>query len=259
MSRKLPYFCWYASDAISDEKYSRMTLAERGLYHTALNYSWTNDGLPVEMEMIRRTLQVSSVSEFARCWPAVAACFVGVPSDPPRLRNKRQEEERSAALNLSDKRARAGAKGGSKRQANAKQLLKPGLDFAKARAYGSGSVSGFDFESKKENFLADDSIFPEWWQTWSSVRGTHHSREALQAWLSVVPMHLESAALECTVSYLASLDNPAKGFNPHTFLFDQAKEMFQSRWPANELRIVKRETRSQRLARLSDEREGVTG
>ena len=133
------------------------------------------------------------------------------------------------------------------------------LQHARARA-ASASVSvfgsGFEVESNKKTFLAENSIFPDWWKLWSKVRGTHHSREALQAWMSVVPMDLEGAAVECTASYLDSLDNPAKGFNPDTFLFAQAKERFASRWPSfaprNGQGIV-RETRAQRLAREMDE------
>ena len=104
------------------------------------------------------------------------------------------------------------------------------------RASGSVSESGFEFTKEKNltlvGELSSESIFPDWWQMWSKVRGTHNSQLALQAWISAVPMHLESAAVECTASYLASLDNPAKGFNPHTFIFEQAKERFEARWPA---------------------------
>ena len=112
--------------------------------------------------------------------------------------------------------------------------------------------------SENKTFLTEKSIFPEWWQMWSKVRGTHHSREALQAWLSVVPMSLEGDVLECTASYLESLDNNAKGYNPHTFIFEQAKEKFMARWPAFARNGVAKETRAQRLARISDEREGIT-
>ena len=113
-----------------------------------------------------------------------------------------------------------------------------------------------DFESKKKTFLADESIFPDWWQMWSKVRGTHHDREALQAWLSVVPMDLEGAAVECTASYLSSLDNTAKGFNPDNFLFEQAKNQFRARWPAFARNGAARETRAQRLAREMDAESG---
>ena len=136
------------------------------------------------------------------------------------------------------------------------EIPQDGAVLTRARFPSVPFRSGFDFESKKKTFLTENSIFPDWWQLWSKVRGTHHSREALQAWMSVVPMDLEGAAIECTASYLGSLDNPAKGFNPDTFLFAQAKEGFASRWPAFAPRNghgALRETRAQRLAREMDE------
>lgn len=74
--------------------------------------------------------------------------------------------------------------------------------------------------------------FVEWWELWSAVRGTSRLNAALQTWLSIVNGS-GKAAIECTRSYLDSLDNPAKGFNPDRFLSDQAAEGFQARWAVN--------------------------
>ena len=112
----------------------------------------------------------------------------------------------------------------------------------------ASSVSGF----KKETFLAENSIFPDWWEIWSKVRGTHHSADALTAWQRFVPIELESSALECTVSYLASLENPAKGYNPDRFLEAQAKEQFQSRWPA--FTAARKENGAERVITLMKKR-----
>jgi len=105
-----------------------------------------------------------------------------------------------------------------------------GVDSPGGERAGSGSSSVFEL-SKKQYFLTPASLFADWWQLWSKTRGTHHSREALEAWQQYVPPHLESAAIECTASYLDSLDHPAKGYNPHTFLKEQAREGFAPRWP----------------------------
>ena len=252
LSRELPYFRWYPGDAQSDLKYRSLTRAERGLFHDALDLAWTSNGLPDDDSAVGRALGMT-VREVKELWLTVRECFP--VSEDGKRRNKRQEIERAEAIRLSEARSKAGSVGG-KRSAVVKQtLIKP-----QPRAYESESdtvfVSGFDFESKKKTFLAESSIFPDWWELWSKVRGTHHSREALQAWMSVVPMDLEGAAIECTASYLGSLDNPAKGFNPDTFLFAQAKEGFESRWPAFAPRNghgAARETRAQRLAREMDE------
>jgi len=73
--------------------------------------------------------------------------------------------------------------------------------------------------------------FETWWVVWSGTRGTHHKQQALQAWMSVVNGKNADLCFECTASYLASLDNPARGYNPHTFLFEHAKDGFRGRWP----------------------------
>jgi hypothetical protein len=77
-----------------------------------------------------------------------------------------------------------------------------------------------------------DPNFEDWWACWSIVRGTAKRAAAVQAWLSVMSVRNLAAVNECTASYLASLDNPAKGFNPDNFLFEQARDGFASRWPA---------------------------
>lgn len=73
--------------------------------------------------------------------------------------------------------------------------------------------------------------FERWWGGWSAVRGTNHRKQAFTAWLTCVkPNHLPDVFL-CTASYLGSLENPAKGYNPENFLTDQAADSFKARWP----------------------------
>jgi len=246
MPKELPYFRWYPADAESDSRYAALSLPELGLFHRCLNFSWLNEGLPADPLEIGRSLRVS-VRDMKALWPRVSECF---ELRDGRTYNRRQEEERAHARTKSERNTSAVRT----RYERTSNVPTNEVQHARARA---ASVSGSVFEfTKKQTFLAPESIFPDWWEMWSKVRGTHHSREALQAWMSVVPMALEGAALECTASYLASLDNPAKGFNPDTFLFAQAKENFESRWPAFAPRNghdVKRETRAQRLAREMDE------
>ncbi len=72
--------------------------------------------------------------------------------------------------------------------------------------------------------------FADWWQLWSSVKGTNHRNKAEDAYREV-PQVAELDCFECTVSYLQSLDNPAKGYHPENFLAEQGKEKFKARWP----------------------------
>ena len=73
--------------------------------------------------------------------------------------------------------------------------------------------------------------FERWWGGWSQIRGTNHRRQAFIAWMSTVKQAHLPQVYACTQSYLASLENPAKGYNPENFLRDQAADGFHARWP----------------------------
>ncbi len=74
--------------------------------------------------------------------------------------------------------------------------------------------------------------FPEWWAAWSAVRGTNHRIQAETVYVREVTIYTEKDCFECMQSYLASLDNPAKGYNPENFLVDQAPDKFTARFKA---------------------------
>lgn len=75
------------------------------------------------------------------------------------------------------------------------------------------------------------TLFEAWWECWTKIRGSNHSIQASQAWISVVTEENAEAVFACTASYLASLENPAKGYNPENFLFEQARDGFHAKWP----------------------------
>ena len=133
MAKELPYFRWHPSDAESDARYAAMNMAERGLYHHALNYAWMNDGLPSDTDEVGRVLRATG-QEFRRCWPRVSQCFQEVNG---RLRNKRQEEDRADALDKGRKATASANRRWSQSEGNANAL--PTQSEGNARASGSGS------------------------------------------------------------------------------------------------------------------------
>lgn len=110
-----------------------MNMEERGLYHTCLNFSWVNGGLPAELGELARAVKMSR-PKLERLWQRVGRCFQPGPSGD--LVNPRQEEERQSAIELSIKLSESGRRGGQ-----AKGRLKPGFNEAQARAYESVYVS----------------------------------------------------------------------------------------------------------------------
>ena len=154
---RLPYFRMYPKDFDTDENVRMLDLTETGLFVLCLNHAWINDGLPADPEDIARALKIPNLSKI---WPRVSKCFY---PDGDRLRNKRQEEERSVAVAKSENNSRAARtprerlanaeRTLSERKSNAERTLSERLSFdvqhARARA-GSGSGSGFVSEVSED-------------------------------------------------------------------------------------------------------------
>jgi uncharacterized protein YdaU (DUF1376 family) len=142
----------YAKEWTSSETVRLMSFAEKGLYIDLLNYAWVNDGLPAEPEKIARMVG-AGVEEFAALWSSVSLNFVA--GEDGRLRNPRQEKERSQVFEKSEK-ARASAKrrwsdGNANAYANAMRTQSEGS----ARASGSDSVSGSDSKNQETTNLRE--------------------------------------------------------------------------------------------------------
>lgn len=99
------------------------TACEKGHYLTLLMLQWDRGGLPCELAMLERLSP--GVGE---CWLLLEEKFP-VAEDGMR-RNARLEEHRAKALELRQKRAQAGAKGGSSK---ARATLKQGYSVAAAK------------------------------------------------------------------------------------------------------------------------------
>ncbi len=73
--------------------------------------------------------------------------------------------------------------------------------------------------------------FDQWWNLWNGVRGSNHRPQAEHAYFRLVTAANETSCMVCTQSYLSSLENPGKGYNPENFLEEQARDKFSARWP----------------------------
>jgi hypothetical protein len=108
MAKGLPYYRWYPADAEIDEKYASMTDAELGFYHRCLNKSWTNYGLPADLDALAAMMRVKR-SYLDRVWVNVGKCFTPTDTVHQRLVNPRQEEEREYAISKSNKASSSSA------------------------------------------------------------------------------------------------------------------------------------------------------
>lgn len=133
MAGGLPYYKMYPKDFDTDGLVRAMNDEQRGFYLRCLNYSWLNDGLPADLSEIQIVMSDTKGS-FSRKWPRVEPCFP-IAEDGKR-RNPRQEKERSKAIMKSEHNTNA-VRTRYERRSN-----------EPPRAYGSGSVSGFEVSSE---------------------------------------------------------------------------------------------------------------
>lgn len=138
----LPYYTMYPQDFDCDETVRLMEDCELGMFIRMLNHSWVNDGLPGNADALRRTLRYTQ-SDFDSRWPAVEPCFP--ISTDGRRRNPRQEQERSKAIEKTNKSKKAAA---SRWNADAMPTQCERIADAMTRAYDSDSDSSSE-ELKK--------------------------------------------------------------------------------------------------------------
>ena len=138
---KLPYMKWFPNDVEGDEGWRLMSLAERGLYMTLLNYSWINNGLPPLVPDIARAVGIA-VRDFEPLWVRVGQKFLQ-KNELGRLTNKRQEDERTQAKHKSEhgKKAASARHGNAYAHTDAMHMHSTGIEDALPRAYASDSGS----------------------------------------------------------------------------------------------------------------------
>jgi uncharacterized protein YdaU (DUF1376 family) len=127
----------YPQDFDCDENVRMMEDCELGMFLRLLNHSWINDGLPSDLESLRRVFRYTK-EDFDQRWPIVAKCFEVFPDG--RLRNPRQEQERSKAVEKTKQAKDAAASKWKNRQdADAMRTHNGRKADAMPRAYDSDS------------------------------------------------------------------------------------------------------------------------
>lgn len=183
MSKKLPYYKMYPKDFDADEKVRRLDCREAGLYLFALNHAWNNDGIPGEDEEAGKVLKVS-VRDFREAWPSVKKCFT--LCEDGRLRNTRQEEERSKAKEKSAKaleaaEARWSSESESKDADASDEPMRTHcgrMQNAMPRAYESESASVLSFKKTDKRKESDAWFDSEFWPLWPVKENKPPAKEA---------------------------------------------------------------------------------
>jgi uncharacterized protein YdaU (DUF1376 family) len=111
--KTLPYFKWFPADAETDGFYSSLTQEERGVYHTCLNSSWINDGIPANLDDLAVICRMPRKA-FDKAWAKVGKKWTPSRTDGDKLVNQRQEVERESAKAKSENNKRVGNANASK-------------------------------------------------------------------------------------------------------------------------------------------------
>lgn len=106
---KLPYLPLFFGDFLAST--AEWEGEERALYLLLLGHQWSLGSLPAEPEKLRR-ITGWGPKTFKAAWPTVSSKF---EERDGRLYNARLESHRNTALEISDKRSKAGRKGAERR------------------------------------------------------------------------------------------------------------------------------------------------
>lgn len=261
-------FLFYIDDWLSSKKIARMDAVEERGYLRLLLYAATEPdcGLPndddelANISLLGPQWNKPTADEFKRfksqtSGQKLRACFI---EKGERLFNDRLLREFEHQKDVSAKRSASAKLGVEQKKANAsanveRSLEQTGEQNASNDVCVCASTPVVNISSKAigpplaEAPARASPGFDAWWSIWSSVRGTNHKRQAAMAWGQVATIDNEQESILCTASYVASLDNPAKGYNPENFLLDQARDGFSARWPPRS-----RDPAEQRKRRDSD-------
>jgi hypothetical protein len=98
----LAYFALYPNDWLASPTIQRMTLEEQGAFLRLLCYSWTMDGIPTDHRELALLLGLEPGGERAEgiLSRVLALAWHPDPIDANRLRNTRQEKQRSISSQL---------------------------------------------------------------------------------------------------------------------------------------------------------------
>lgn len=105
--------------------------------------------------------------------------------------------------------------------------------------------------------LGERTRFHEWWGLWSRTRGTAFRDLACTTYISIVSAEKEQACMDCTTSYLASIE-PHKGYRPENFLIEMARDNFAATFTPRLNGNINRNFRAEKKAAEDEQfREGM--
>lgn len=133
---KLPYLPLFFGDFLAST--AEWEGEERALYLLLLGHQWSIGSLPADAEKLRR-ISGWSAKTFRDAWPTVSSKF---ELRDGRLYNARLENHRSAALEISEKRSKAGRRGAERRWGD--EANEDGE--ASGQANGKGMASATDLQ-----------------------------------------------------------------------------------------------------------------
>jgi len=117
MQSKAPAFQCYPNDYMNKEEFILMNAEERGVFFTALMYSWKNGSLPTDLNLLPKLLSLDQ-AEIQRSWPKVSALFIPVDSQGYRVANDGLEKQRKEKSKFHKALSVAGQRGAQRRWEN---------------------------------------------------------------------------------------------------------------------------------------------
>jgi 5-methylcytosine-specific restriction endonuclease McrA len=115
---RAPAYQWYPKDAAVDEKYSVMSLEEKGAYHVLLDHQWMNGSIPSDPTLLAKILK-APLSRVKKLMPAILTAF-RPQGRSRRLVNNRMLREKKRLNILRTDKSQAGIRSARLRAARKK-------------------------------------------------------------------------------------------------------------------------------------------
>lgn len=110
---KPPAFQFYASDFRAAPEVMAMSFEERGVYVWLLTVAWDEEGIPADLEKVRKLLPGISKRKLDSIWPSLEPCWESDGNG--KLVNPRMERVRATQREHSKARSEAGKRGAKAR------------------------------------------------------------------------------------------------------------------------------------------------
>jgi hypothetical protein len=237
--------------------YASFDDAERGFFHSCLNLAWTNHGLPSDHDELRRLFKKNPTA-FSKLWSRVGKKFY---ESDGRYYNRRQEQARTEAIEISEHNRRPGNANASKqKRERVPNAFQPERERVPRASLSSSLSSGFiNLPKNGGNGFDAETGFRSLWEEYPE-KGRVKAVLSMQYYVEEIHTHEEHEHVMAAVrGKWAASDKWRRGFILslpewiHQRCWDEEPESHEHALDVERQRKPVKESRSAMLDRILSE------